>query len=57
MYHRTRLPMQETQEMWIRFLGWDDPLEEAMGYFLKKQFFLHFFNKHLLCTCYVLDTV
>ena len=57
MYHRTRLPMQETQEMWIRFLGWDDPLEEAMGYFLKKQFFLYIFNKHLLCTCYVLDTV
>ena len=20
--------MQETQEMWVRFLGWEDPLED-----------------------------
>ena len=24
------LPMQETQEMLVRFLGWEDPLEEGM---------------------------
>ena len=23
--------MQETQEMWIRSLGWEDPLEEGMA--------------------------
>ena len=22
--------MQETQETWVRFLGWEDPLEEGM---------------------------
>ena len=22
--------MQEMQEMWVRFLGWEDPLEEEM---------------------------
>ena len=27
---RTHLPMQEMQEMWVRFLGWEDPLEEEM---------------------------
>ena len=27
---RIHLPMQETQEMWVRFLGWEDPLEEGM---------------------------
>ena len=26
---RTRLPMQETQESWVQFLGWEDPLEEG----------------------------
>ena len=26
----TYLPMQETQEMWVRSLGWEDPLEEEM---------------------------
>ena len=25
------LPMQETQEMWVRSLGWEDPLEEGMA--------------------------
>ena len=25
------LPMQETQEMWVRPLGWEDPLEEGMA--------------------------
>ena len=28
---RIRLPMQETQEMWVRFLGWKDPLEKEMA--------------------------
>ena len=23
--------MQETQEMWVRFLGWKDPLEKEMA--------------------------
>ena len=23
--------MQETQEMWVRSLGWEDPLEESMA--------------------------
>ena len=25
----THLPIQETQEMQVRFLGWEDPLEEG----------------------------
>ena len=25
------LPMQETQEMWVRSQGWDDPLEKGMA--------------------------
>ena len=24
------LPMQKTQEMWVRSLGWEDPLEKSM---------------------------
>ena len=28
---RVLLPMQETQETWIRSLGWEDPLEEEMA--------------------------
>ena len=27
---RHRRPMQETQEMRVRSLGWEDPLEEGM---------------------------
>ena len=27
----TCLPVQETQEMWVRSLGWKDPLEEEMA--------------------------
>ena len=23
--------MQETQEMWVQYLGWDDPLQEEMA--------------------------
>ena len=23
--------MQETQEMWVQSLGWEDPLEESMA--------------------------
>ena len=23
--------MQETQETWVRYLGWEDPLEEGMA--------------------------
>ena len=23
--------MQEIEEMWVRFLGWEDPLEEEMA--------------------------
>ena len=23
--------MQETQEMWVRFLGWEDPLKKEMA--------------------------
>ena len=23
--------MQETQKIWVRFLGWEDPLEEEMA--------------------------
>ena len=26
---RTSRPVQETQETWVRSLGWDDPLEEG----------------------------
>ena len=26
-WERTHLPMQETQEMWVRSLGQEDPLE------------------------------
>ena len=30
-YQVKNLPaMQETQEMWVRSLGWEDPLEEEM---------------------------
>ena len=25
------LPMQETQEMWVLSLGWEDPLEQEMS--------------------------
>jgi len=25
------LPMQEMQDMWVRSLGWEDPLEEEMA--------------------------
>ena len=28
---RICLPMQETQETWVRFLGWENPLEERMA--------------------------
>ena len=28
---KNRLPMQETQETWVRYLGWEDPLEEGMA--------------------------
>ena len=28
---KTHLPMQETQEMQVQFLGWEDPLEEEMA--------------------------
>ena len=28
---KTCLPMQETQEMWVRSLGGEDPLEEDMA--------------------------
>ena len=27
---RTRLPMQETQEIWVGSLSWEDPLKESM---------------------------
>ena len=27
-WKRICLPMQETQEMWVRSLGWEDPLEK-----------------------------
>ena len=30
-WQRIRLPMQETQEMWVWSLGQEDPLEEKMG--------------------------
>ena len=25
------LPMHETQEMWVQFLGWEDPLEKEVA--------------------------
>ena len=25
------LPIQETEEMWVQSLGWEDPLEEEMA--------------------------
>ena len=25
------LPMQEREETWVEFLGWEDPLEEGMA--------------------------
>ena len=28
---KTRLLMQETQEVWVQFLDWEDPLEEKNG--------------------------
>ena len=28
---RICLPMQETQEMWVQSLGWDDPLEKEVA--------------------------
>ena len=28
---RIYLPMKETHEMWIRFMGWEDMLEKEMG--------------------------
>ena len=28
---RIHLPMQETQELWIRYLGWENPLEEEVA--------------------------
>ena len=30
-WSRTCLPMQETQERWVRSLGWKDPLEKEMA--------------------------
>ena len=30
-WSRILLPVQETQEMWVRSLGWKDPLEEEMA--------------------------
>ena len=30
-WKRTHLPMQKTQEMWVRSLGQEDPLEEGMA--------------------------
>ena len=27
----THLLIQEPQELWVRFLGWEDPLEEEMA--------------------------
>ena len=30
-WHRTRLPLQETQETWVWSLGWEDPLEEGVA--------------------------
>ena len=28
---KNRPAMQETQETWVRFLGWEDPLDEGMA--------------------------
>ena len=28
---KNHLPMQETQELWVQSLGWEDPLEEEMA--------------------------
>ena len=28
---KTLLPMQETPEMWVQSLSWEDPLEEDMA--------------------------
>ena len=28
---KTSLPRQETQEMWVQSLSWEDPLEEEMA--------------------------
>ena len=25
------MPLQETQEMWVQSLGWEDPLEEGVA--------------------------
>ena len=30
-WERIHLPMQEAQETWVQFLGWEDPLEEEMA--------------------------
>ena len=30
-WYRICLPMQETEEMQVRSLGWEDPLEEGMA--------------------------
>ena len=30
-WQRICLPMQESQEMWLQFLGWEDLLEEEMA--------------------------
>ena len=30
-WQRICLTMQETQEMWVQSLGWEDPLEEEMA--------------------------
>ena len=30
-WQKIRLPMQKTQEMWVRSLGREDPLEEEMA--------------------------
>ena len=33
MAQQVKIPpaMQEPQEMWVQFLGWEDPLEEEMA--------------------------
>ena len=28
---RSHLPMHKMQETWVRFLGWEDPLEKEMA--------------------------
>ena len=30
-WERLCLPMQEMQEMWVRSLGWEDPLEKEIA--------------------------